>query len=72
VIGNVRIREVQQTQAWRIISHAKAWRMGVIQHTRYPVDPAIKMDMKNVSEPIVTGSFALSQKELGGIGGRIR
>src|SRR6266516_495054 len=24
--------------------------MGVIQHTRHPVDPAIKVDMKNVCE----------------------
>jgi hypothetical protein len=27
--------------------------MGVIQHTRFPVDPAIKMDIKNVREQVL-------------------
>jgi hypothetical protein len=35
-------------KASSLFTHAKAWRMGVIQYTRAPVDPAVKMDMKNV------------------------
>lgn len=35
-------------KASSLFTHAKAWRMGVIQYTRAPLDPAVKMDMKNV------------------------
>jgi hypothetical protein len=35
-------------KASSLFTHAKAWRMAIIQYTRAPVDPAVKMDMKNV------------------------
>jgi hypothetical protein len=38
------------TSSASLFTYAKAWRMGVIQYTRSPVDPAVKMDMKNVRD----------------------
>jgi hypothetical protein len=31
-----------------LFTYSKGWRMGVVQHTGFPVNPVIKMDMKNV------------------------
>jgi hypothetical protein len=39
-----------------LFTHGKFWRMGVIQHTGFSVNPAIKVDMKNVYTPV---SFSL-------------
>jgi hypothetical protein len=36
----------RRTKALSLFTYTKAWRMSIIQHTRFPVDPAIKMDMK--------------------------
>src|SRR5436305_11528590 len=41
-------QELKLTTAASLFTYAKAWRMGVIKYTRSPVDPSIKMDMKNV------------------------
>jgi hypothetical protein len=46
------------TKASSLFTYAKAWRMGVIQYTRFPVDPAIKMDMKNVREQVLILSLS--------------
>jgi hypothetical protein len=42
------LSDLEIQKASSLFTHAKAWRMGIIQYTRAPVDPAVKMDMKNV------------------------
>jgi hypothetical protein len=41
------------TTSASLFTYAKASRMGVIQYTRSPVDPAIKVNVKNVREHIL-------------------
>jgi hypothetical protein len=40
-------------KASSLFTYAKAWRMAVVEHTRFPVDPGIKMHMKNVHSPVL-------------------
>jgi hypothetical protein len=44
--------ELSDLEIWKgviLFTYAKTWRMGVITNIRAPVDPSIKMDIKNVS-----------------------
>lgn len=41
------------TETSPLFTYVEAWRMAVTQHTRSPVDPVIKMDMKNVGEHVL-------------------
>lgn len=53
-------QESKLTTASSLFTYAKAWRMGVIKYTRSPVDPSIKMDMKNVRSHVTPFSFDVS------------
>ena len=53
------------TSSASLFTYAKAWRMGVIQYTRSPVDPAIKMDTKKVRDDLPGSEIFLCGRRLG-------
>ena len=47
-------------KASSFFTHAKAWRMGVVWYTRAPVDPTVKMDLKNIRYLVPTSHYLFS------------